>query len=316
MDTVGRSDGPFHFVQLADTQLGMEATFQTGGLLLQRQFGWANELALLRRAVEEVNRLRPAFVIVCGDLVNEFPPEERGREGADDDVRAAQERDFKEAMGHVDVAIPLLCVCGNHDVGNRPNSQTIKRYTDSFGDDYFSFWCHGWKCIVVNSQLWKDDEDAKELRERMDKWIDTELEEEWVGLGPPRLLMFSHIAPFLFEPDERSGYFNLERCFRRELLAKMATRGVVAWFCGHYHRNAGGVYCHEGGRELEVVVTGSVGAQIVDAAEGDPIGLSGIGGCDIGEHVSGFRLVRVLEDRVEHEWRTFATCALAGLEDS
>jgi hypothetical protein len=38
--------------------------------------GWANEQALLRRAVSEINRLRPAFAIVCGDLINEFPSDE------------------------------------------------------------------------------------------------------------------------------------------------------------------------------------------------------------------------------------------------
>lgn len=34
----------------------------------------------------------------------------------------------------------MVCLCGNHDVGNRPNSATVKTYVDSFGDDYFGEW--------------------------------------------------------------------------------------------------------------------------------------------------------------------------------
>ena len=33
--------------------------------------GWDEEAQLLERAVAEINRLRPAFAIVCGDLVTD-----------------------------------------------------------------------------------------------------------------------------------------------------------------------------------------------------------------------------------------------------
>jgi len=295
---------PFHFVQMADTQLGMEALFQPKGAASRGSFGWSRETALLRRAAEEVNRLRPAFVIVCGDLVNEYPPE--GGEGeADEEIRSAQERDFKEALDLVSPDISLICMCGNHDVGNRPNGKTIRRYTDNFGDDYFVFWCHGVRCLVLNSQLWKDDTECTDLREAMDRWLDNTLAAE-EGVEPPRTLVFSHTPPFVYDADEEDGYFNLEGGLRRRLLARLADQGAVAWFCGHYHRNAGGVYTASHDRQLEVVVTGAVGTQLVDNPDGKPLELSGIGGHLIGEDVSGFRVVRVLPDRVEHEWKTFA----------
>merc|ERR1712232_790647 len=134
------------------------------------------ELELMKRAASEVNRLRPAFAIVCGDLVDAFPLEERGRafDDAKAKMREAQIKDFKEAFDLIDQEIPLVCLCGNHDIGNRPNSATIKSYTDSFGDDYLSFWCHGVKCLVVNSQLWKDDSNAVAERQAMDAWLDSE----------------------------------------------------------------------------------------------------------------------------------------------
>merc|ERR1719195_1247697 len=317
----GRDEQPFCFVQLADTQLGMEDTFRS------EPVGWDRELRLMRRAAEEVNRLRPAFVIVCGDLVNEFPGEERGRKNADEQRRAAQVRDFKEAMEAIDDDIPLLCVCGNHDIGNRPNAITIAKYKEDFGDDFFSFWCHGVKCLVVNSQLWKDDSDALELRKAMDCWLSQELEDSERS-GPKRkrtaedqevegsrlqrrMLMFSHIAPFCYSADEPNGYFNLDRGLRGELLPRLAGAWVRAWFCGHYHRNAGGIYRSSDGCELEVVVSAAVGMQLLDKPGEDVLELSGIGGCDSGEHVSGLRVVNVLQDRVEHEWRTFKELATA-----
>ena len=50
----------FFFMQLADTQYGMF----TGNK------GFEQEVALVQQAVEHINRLRPRFVIVCGDLTN------------------------------------------------------------------------------------------------------------------------------------------------------------------------------------------------------------------------------------------------------
>jgi 3',5'-cyclic AMP phosphodiesterase CpdA len=287
-------------MQLADTQLGMESGF-TG------RPGWDRELELMRKAAAEVNRLRPAFAIVCGDLVNEYPFEEAGRERFNDTkVREEQRRDFKEAFSSIDDDIPLICLCGNHDIGDRPNSATIRSYTENFGDDYFSFWCNGMKCLVVNSQLWKDDSDAKSLREDMDRWLESELEADAIDAEPLRMLVFSHVPPFINKADEKSEYFNLERDFRQELLAKLSSRGVVAWFCGHYHRNAGGVFRDSEGRELEVVVTAAVGTQITDQPDGNPLGKSGIGGHCIGDEFSGLRLVKVHADRIQHQWLTFS----------
>lgn len=314
-------------MQLADTQIGMIKRHEEA------------ERAQMRRAVREINRLRPAFAIVCGDLVDEFPSGERGREKTSDlERRTQQEKDFKEAMNSIDPDIPLLCLCGNHDIGDRPNAVTIQRYTKHFGDDYYSFWCHGVKCLVLNSQLLKDDQDAKDLRAAHDSWLEAQLAEEHPldsdgclakasGADPTcetataaacacrRTLVFSHVPPFINDPDEHDEYFNIDRAVRLPLLGRMAKRGVKKWFCGHYHRNAGGVYQDACGRQLEVVVTGAVGSQITDKEGADPLSKAGIGGFLIGEDISGLRLVRVLPDRIEHEWKTFRELAEVHRED-
>lgn len=357
----GGPERPFFFVQMADTQLGLAKNRGADR-------GWEEEVALCHRAAEEVNRLRPAFAIVCGDLIDEMPIEERfdkrTRNQRNRERRFRQKRDFKEAMSRIHKDIPLICLCGNHDVGDRPNAATLLDYQRTFGDDYFSFWCRGVRCLVVNSQLWVDKRDAPEEAAAQDRWLDEQLDEQLVelpnchdtahatelpiddedspsvgcGAAAPlrhRTLLFSHVPPFICSPEERDGYFNLEKVFRQGLLKRLRECGTVAWFSGHYHGNAGGFYRHPDGTELEVVVTGAVGAQIFRRpsaighvpegvsqdeldAKGDLLGLSGLDfseGCPANESVSGLRIVRVLEDGVHHEWRTFSELRQLSLEE-
>ena len=63
--------------------------------------------------------------------------------GPDKKYREEQEKDFVDAFKELDNEIPLVCVCGNHDVGNTPTARTVSTYRNVFGDDYFSFWIAG-----------------------------------------------------------------------------------------------------------------------------------------------------------------------------
>jgi hypothetical protein len=57
------------------------------------------------------------------------------------------------------VEITVLRSCNPQtiqDVGNRPTIESISSYTAQFGDDYFSFWVNGVKCIVLNLSLYSD----------------------------------------------------------------------------------------------------------------------------------------------------------------
>lgn len=64
------------------------------------------------------------------------------------------------------------------------------------------------------------------------------------------------------------------------MLQKLKNAGIKYVFAGHYHRNAGGVY--DG--DVEVVVTSAIGLQIDHDQD------------------SGMRIVRVLEDKISHEY--------------
>lgn len=105
--------GSFFFVQAADTQLGMIDSWGDGSVGAQYpDITWEREIELCGQTVKLLNSMtpKPAFFIVCGDLVDAFPdkwPE----------IRSAQEADFFRVFSQLDKDIPLVCVCGNHDVG-------------------------------------------------------------------------------------------------------------------------------------------------------------------------------------------------------
>src|SRR3954471_10595688 len=88
---------PFFFVQLSDPQFGMFTDNKD----------FAQETANFEFAVASINRLRPAFVIITGDLVNK-PGD------------AAQIAEFRRIVAKVDSGIPVYNVVGNQDIENVP----------------------------------------------------------------------------------------------------------------------------------------------------------------------------------------------------
>ena len=270
------------------------------------------ELELAQLAVAALNRLDPppAFAVVCGDLVHAFPD-------VDPEAYALQVAEFKRVFAKVKPEIPLICVCGNHDIGERPTPATLSGWRQEFGTDRFVFWVGGRdKYIVLNSQLYKDGSGALEESREQNEWFDAALNEE-----PPanssssavkqyarHTIILSHIPPFISDPFEPSGYFPLEKGVRLDLLERAARGGATHWFAGHYHRNAGGRYVATActsdsvaSASLEVVTTAAVGGNLTTEEKGDPLGLTGIRGVTASENSSGLRLVTVCAGKNENE---------------
>ncbi|GIY04312.1 hypothetical protein CDAR_617431 [Caerostris darwini] len=261
-------EGPFYFIQGADTQFGMISTFERDS-----NTGWEEEIRLTKKAIQLINTMtpKPKFFIVCGDLIHAFP-------GGKD--RLAQENDFIKVFKELNEDIPLICVCGNHDVGDTPTPTAIQGYRDKFGDDYFTFYCGGIMCIVLNSQYFQDPSLVEDLAEEQTKWLDEQLEEAKSGKYK-HAVIFQHIPWFLENPDEEKDYFNILPEMRQKMLQEFYNANVRTIFCGHYHRNAGGFY-----KDLELIVTSAVG-------------------CQLGKDKSGFRIVKVEEEKIAHEYLEF-----------
>ena len=120
--------GTEFFIQLADPQFGASTA--------DRDF--VQETANYEFAVANVNRLRPKFVIICGDLINKVG----------DPIQAAE---YFRITAKIDPSIPVYAVAGNHDVGNEPTPETLADYRQHFGKDYYSFREGGIYGIVLDS---------------------------------------------------------------------------------------------------------------------------------------------------------------------
>jgi 3',5'-cyclic AMP phosphodiesterase CpdA len=244
---------PMFFVQLSDPQLGMYA----------KNADCLQEEENLLFAVENINRLKPMFVVVTGDLVNKTGDE-------------SQIQRYKELIGRVDPSIPVYNVPGNHDVGNQPTDKQLAQYRKSFGKDYYSFDAGSIRGIVLDSSLLGSPANASIEATAQEKWLSSELARAKKDMVEP--IVFLHISFFLNDPQEPDQYFNIPTQIRARYLKLLHEYGVKHVFAGHHHRND---YGRDG--DLEVVTTSALGMPL-------------------GPNQSGMRIVRVTNTTVENRY--------------
>ncbi|MCX6931043.1 MAG: metallophosphoesterase [Verrucomicrobia bacterium] len=245
------------FILLGDPQFGMYAT----------NAGVAQEAANYEFAVATVNRLKPAFVVVLGDLVN--------KTGDPDQIR-----EFRRITAKVDAAIPVYLLPGNHDVGNEPNPETLAAFRKNIGRDYYSFRAGDTYGIVLNSPLIFAPAKAMQDYQEQEAWLRKELETAKVS-GAKHIILFQHHPLFTKSAREPDGYENIPLERRLPLLELLNKYGVRTLFAGHTHRN---LLARDG--QLEVVATAPVGK---------PLGQDG----------SGIRVVSVSEEGLSHRYYEF-----------
>lgn len=196
-------NGAFDFICMGDPQIGM------GDQKKEEEFS--------RWAVEFINSRKVKFVIICGDHTHNLEgfwnkaSKKEGRQKRLDQLYA-----YKTIYSKLDKHIPLVCVCGNHDVGNQPTKETIGLYRDEFGDDYFSFWAGGVKFICLNSQLIQGPDKSQDLAKAHEDWFDMELKRDRRRPRPVHLVVCAHIPPFCFDVEEDETNFNWPKTARRK----------------------------------------------------------------------------------------------------
>lgn len=249
---------PFFFIQMSDPQFGM----YTGN------HGFAQETANFEFAIATANRLRPAFVVVTGDLVNQ-PGD------------AAAIAEYRRIAAKLDGAIPIHHVAGNHDLGAEPTPESLAAYRAHFGPDYYTFRTGGMAAFVLNTTLLAAPAKAQAEADRQEAWLRAELEKARRE-GVQQMVVLQHHPFFLHTPDEADAYENIPRATRRRYLDLLRSYGVSHVFAGHYHGNAGG---KDG--PLEVVVTGPVGKPLRPGPR------------------SGLRIVTVGAEGIAHRYHEF-----------
>ena len=250
----GRNEHPVFFFVLADPQFGMYTNNK----------GFARETQNFETVIAAANRLHPAFVVVCGDLVNQ-------------PGSAAEIEGFQQVARGLDPSIPLYAVAGNHDVGNAPTPASRQAYRKVFGRDYYTFQVHGMEGLVLDSQLIKDGSHDPVAARAQEEWLHASLAEarkQHIKL----LVVFQHIPWFLGDAREKDQYFNIPTQTRIEHLNLLHRFGVRYVFAGHYHQNAHGTY-----RGVNVLTIGPVGKPL-------------------GKDPSGFEIVTVKKNRLSFQY--------------
>jgi len=289
--------GNYEFICMGDAQIGM------GDQKKEEEFS--------KLAVEFINKRKDSikFVIVCGDHTHNLEDMwskgdlEGGRKKRIQELAA-----FKGIYSKLDETIPLVCVCGNHDVGNKPTEKTTQLYKEEFGDDYLSFWSGGVKFMVLNSQIVQGLSPSDELSIAHEKWADKEFERKHEN-EPVHSVVMCHIPPFCWDPEEKNTNFNWPKQKREMWLEKMVKANVKKVYCAHYHRRAGGRY-----KELEVVVSGALGTNILTKEVPTnlqnsrldeinfKISYEGFGGVEANEEISGLQVITVRKEGLSEEW--------------
>lgn len=248
------AEPPFFFIQLSDPQLGMFTDNRD----------YVQDAANFEFAVASVNRLKPAFVVISGDLVN--------KPGDADQIAA-----YRRIVAKIDPSIPVYNIAGNHDVQNEPTPESVAAYTKIFGPDHYTFRHRGLVGIVLNSTVIHTPNKTPEQLAEQERWLRAELAKA-KSEGARHIVVFQHHPWFIQSGAEPDQYFNIPLARRAAYMALFREFGVRYLFCGHYHRNA---EAREG--TLENITTGAVGK---------PLGGS----------KSGFRVAIVRDDRIEHRF--------------
>jgi len=248
--------GDYFFIQLADMQFGMFTS--------DRDF--TQETANYEFVVANINRLRPRFVVICGDLINKVGD-------------AAQTAEYLRITAKIDKSIPVYAAAGNHDVGNEPTPETIAYYRQHFGPDHYSFVQGSLYGIVLNSGVISAPAKVQNEATAQEAWLKAELGKARAG-GARHIVVFQHHSWFLEKADEPNQYFNISIEQRRAYLDLLKAAGVRYIFAGHYHRNSLG---RDG--DLEMITSGPVGQPL-------------------GTDPSGIRIVTVKDSGLEHRYYT------------
>ena len=246
---------PFFFLQFSDPQFGM--------FTADKEF--SQETVNFEMAIATANRLKPAFVVVTGDLVNK----------AGD---AAQIAEYRRIAAKLHKSIPLYNVAGNHDVENVPTPTSVAAYRKSFGADHYSFRSGSLAGVVLNSSLIHSPDKAPELADAQRTWLQAELGTLRAS-GARHLVIFQHHPWFLKADDEPDEYFNIPLARRSIYLDLFRQAGVKALISGHYHRNA---IAKTG--SIDMITTGPVGKPLGDNPQ------------------SGMRVVIVRDDGLSHRF--------------
>ena len=272
------------FVQMADPQFGMYSSvskFSEADKAERRQRGinieysgpilegLDKETSLFTEAIETANKIKPDFVVICGDMVHNSDSEEQFQE-------------LTRISRLLNEEIKLYWVAGNHDVGDKPTRAGLAKYKEQFGEYNYSFQEENSYFIVLNSSICYDPGSVPDEWDNLISFLEKELQIA-ASVQKRHKIIFMHHPLYLNDPNEGDNYFVIPSVRRAKIIDLITEYDVSAVFTGHLHRNN---YRKIGNTEL--VSTGPVGFPL-------------------GEDPSGIRHVRMDDNSLTHEYLGLTT---------
>jgi len=219
------------FVQLTDIQMGM----------ISKDKNCDEEERLFKLTIDKVNKLKPAFVVITGDFVNNR-------------TDTNQIKAFKQLTTLISRRIPVYLIPGNHDVGQMPGKESLDFYFKHYTSDKFEFEYKGLQFIGINSSLINSG--TEEEKEQLN-WLKEKLN------GIKNRIIFSHHPFFIADINEKDNYSNIPLQKRLDYMLLFKDHGVKKIFAGHYHNNS--IAQYDG---IEMITTTAVGKQLGKAESG------------------------------------------------
>ena len=193
------------------------------------------ETEAMNKAVTAINQLKPPFVVITGDFVNNSKSKEQ--------IAA-----YKSMIAQIDSSVKVYMIPGNHDIGKVSRS-SIDNYKKNYGETHFSFRYGDCAFIGIDSNIIKEED--KEREEVQFKWLEQELQKTKDARFK---FVFTHCSVFLKRMDEPVNYSNFSLPMREKYVRLFQKYGVNAIFAGHLHNNAYGKVGN-----MEMITIGPVG---------------------------------------------------------
>lgn len=222
---IAADSAPFFFLQLSDPQFGF----------IDNNKSISAETEAMNKAVTAINQLKPPFVVITGDFVNNSKSKEQ--------IAA-----YKSMIAQIDSSVKVYMIPGNHDIG-KVSRASIDNYKKNYGETHFSFRYGDCAFIGIDSNIIKEED--KEREEVQFKWLGQELQKTKDARFK---FVFTHCSVFLKRMDEPVNYSNFSLPMREKYVHLFQKYGVNAIFAGHLHNNAYGKVGN-----MEMITIGPVG---------------------------------------------------------
>ena len=222
---IAADSAPFFFLQLSDPQFGF----------MDNNKSISAETEAMNKAVTAINQLKPPFVVITGDFVNNSKSKEQ--------IAA-----YKSMIAQIDSSVKVYMIPGNHDIG-KVSRVSIDNYKKNYGETHFSFRYGDCAFIGIDSNIIKEED--KEREEVQFKWLEQELQKTKDARFK---FVFTHCSVFLKRMDEPVNYSNFSLPMREKYVRLFQKYGVNAIFAGHLHNNAYGKVGN-----MEMITIGPVG---------------------------------------------------------